>query len=446
MQHDHPATASPEALRHDDDSATLYRFRHRVQRRFDEAILRVCRYALRRLDRGHLRLTLPSGASALLGGARPGADASLELRSYRVFWDAMRRGSIGFADCYMDGAVDTSDLLTLFGFFLDNRQALKSAGRGQFRVRIQDRTYHARRRNTKAGSQRNIEAHYDLGNDFYRLWLDPGMTYSSGLHETPGSTLEAAQNAKYQRIMTALDLVPGHSLLEIGCGWGTFAALAARRGALVTGLTLSRQQLGAARALLAGQGLDQLCEIRLEDYRDTTGTFDRIASIEMIEAVGAENWPAYFSTINDRLAAGGIAVLQAITIAPEVYETYRGKPDFIQRYIFPGGMLPTPDLIRAHAQATGLGYERVTTFAASYARTLSMWRTRFHAAWPRIEALGFDARFKRMWDYYLAYCEAGFASGTIDVGIYRLTKLTGQAGKGKSAAVRVEECAACHTK
>jgi cyclopropane-fatty-acyl-phospholipid synthase len=282
--------------------------------------------------------------------------------------------------------------------------------------------YHRSRSNTRAGSRANISAHYDLGNAFYRLWLDPSMTYSSALYASPHQSLETAQHAKCDRILDALELQSGQRLLEIGCGWGHFAMRAAERGAQVTGLTLSQEQLQEAQSLAERSGQNERTEFRLQDYRDTTETYDRIASVEMIEAVGEENWPDYFKTLHDRLTAGGTAVLQAITIDEAIYDTYRAKADFIQRYIFPGGTLPTHALIEQHAQAAGLTFETVELFGASYAKTLAEWRRNFHAAWPEIAKLGFDERFKRMWDYYLAYCEAGFERGTCDVGIYRLRK------------------------
>ncbi len=371
---------------------------------------------------GRLHVTMPSGASAFIGGKRAGGEASLVFKSYDVFWQSLRRGTIGFAESYMAGAVETSDLVALFRFFLDNKGALKSAGGGHFRVRAADRMFHGARANTRDGAKRNIAAHYDLGNAFYGCWLDASMTYSSALYTRPDMTLEAAQQAKIGLILDALELAPGHKLLEIGCGWGAFAAAAIGRGAFVTGLTLSNAQRVAAQARLDGNGLGAQADIRIEDYRDAQGTFERIASIEMIEAVGEENWPGYFAAMHDRLAPGGVAVIQAIVIDPAIYSGYRAKADFIQRYIFPGGMLPTEQHISEHAAAAGLAYERVATFGASYALTLAEWRQRFDTHWPVIEAMGFDARFRRMWTYYLTYCQAGFERGSIDVGVYRLRK------------------------
>jgi cyclopropane-fatty-acyl-phospholipid synthase len=344
------------------------------------------------------------------------------LKSYRVISKVLRRGLLGFAESYIAGDVATDNLLGLFDFFLENEQALGTALPQLSRSGWRDRLFHRRRANSRAGSRRNIADHYDLGNAFYRLWLDAGLTYSSGIYTSSCASLEAAQEEKYHRILAALDLSRTHSVLEIGCGWGGFAVAAAARAASVRGITISRQQFEEATARVARAGLEGRAHIHLEDYRDTTGSFDRIASIEMIEAVGAENWPIYFQTIADRLKPGGKAVLQAITIKDDLFEGYRANPDFIQRYVFPGGMLPTVKAMRRHAQDSRLEFETLQKFGASYALTLAEWHRRFEEAWPRIAVLGFDERFRRMWDYYLSYCRTGFERGTVDVGLYRLAK------------------------
>jgi cyclopropane-fatty-acyl-phospholipid synthase len=281
---------------------------------------------------------------------------------------------------------------------------------------------HRLHRNTREGAKRNIQAHYDLGNAFYREWLDPTMTYSSALFES-GMTLEEAQRNKWRRIAEELGLKPGDHILEIGCGWGGFAIFAAREyGAQVTGLTLSQEQYEFARAAVARESLGNLVDIRLQDYRDVQGSFDRIVSIEMFEAIGEKQWRQYFDVCRERLKPGGMAALQIITIADERFDAYRRNPDFIQLYIFPGGMLPSPSVLDASARSAGLGIETMRTFAQSYAETLKEWRARFDDAWPRIAPLGFDERFKRMWDYYLAYCEGGFRAGAIDVAQFKLTR------------------------
>lgn len=322
----------------------------------------------------------------------------------------------------MDGDVDTDDLRGLFYFYLVNEPSITRSFPSLNRTRSRDRRFHTRRRNTHDGSRRNIADHYDVGNAFYRLWLDKSMCYSSGIYTERTTTLEEAQLTKLNRVLSALDLSDGCSLLEIGCGWGAFAEAAARQGAKVRAITISEQQLSAARERIAAARLADRIEVCFEDYRDTTDRFDRLVSIEMIEAVGEENWPLFFKTIADRLRPGGLAVIQAITIREDAFAQYRQNPDFIQRYIFPGGMLPTVELMRQRAAESGLAFETMERFGDSYALTLADWRSRFEAAWPEIAALGFDERFRRMWLYYLNYCEVGFEQGLIDVGLYRLSK------------------------
>lgn len=371
---------------------------------------------------GRLHLTLPSGRAARIGTSSGLNEGEIRIARYRALWKIWRRGALGFAEAYMDGDLDTSDLRGLFDLYYANEAALVSALPGFNATRRSDVRYHAARANTRQGSRRNIADHYDLGNAFYRLWLDESLFYSSGIYREADSTLEAAQREKLACILGALDLSAGASLLEIGCGWGAMAEAAAGRDVRVTAITISAEQLDATESRLAAAGLAPRVDLRFEDYRDTAGTFDRLVSIEMIEAVGEENWPLFFSTVADRLSPDGIAVIQAITIREDAFEGYRRNPDFIQRYIFPGGMLPTVEQMAQRATEAGLAFETVECFGQSYARTLVDWRRRFEAAWPEIEKLGFDERFRRMWLYYLAYCEVGFRRGLIDVGLYRLRK------------------------
>lgn len=366
---------------------------------------------------GGITLTLPSGKRHRLGYDRTGITCDLHLRNFRPVWSAMRRGAVGFAESYMAGDIDSSDITAVMRFYIQNRDALDKAASPVFSKSITDRIFHLMRANTRAGSKRNISAHYDLGNDFYTLWLDPTMSYSSALFEGGTASLEAAQVAKYDLVLDALALEARGRILEIGCGWGGFAEVAAARGHHVTGLTISREQLDYAR-----QRLGDKAEIRFQDYRDTTERFDAIASIEMIEAVGEANWPTYFGVLRDRLKPGGAAAVQAITIDEALYPDYRAKADFIQRYIFPGGMLPTREILAQQAKRAGLQFETVKLFGRDYARTLAMWRERFEAAWASVSALGFDEAFRRRWRYYLCYCEAGFSEGAIDVGVYRFRR------------------------
>jgi cyclopropane-fatty-acyl-phospholipid synthase len=384
------------------------------------------RALLKRLHRlEHGRLTLVTPAKSVLAFGPPGAEPSVSVAIHGV--GVARRivfnGTIGFAEAYMDGDWDCPDLVGLIRLAIANEGALGLDNDGHPVLRFLERVRHTLRRNTRRGSQRNISYHYDLGNAFYAAWLDPGMTYSSALFERPDEDLETAQNRKYRHVAALLALEPGQRVLEIGCGWGGFVDHAvSAHGCHVTGLTLSRQQRDYATDRLRRRGLASRAEIRLQDYRDAGGAFDRIASIEMIEAVGERHWNTYLARLRALLKPGGSAVLQAITIADARFESYRRCPDFIQRYIFPGGMLPSPSVLRQAAERAGFVVETGALFAASYARTLALWQERFQAAWPAIAALGFDRRFKRMWEYYLAYCEAGFRSGTLDVGLYRLVR------------------------
>ena len=379
---------------------------------------------LARTRAGHLILTLPNGRRLDAVGREPGPQAVLHLRRWRSLARLAVQGDLGLALAYRDGDWDSPDLTALLLFGLANEAAWGSLLDGRGPARWMARWLHLVRSNTRSGSRRNIAAHYDLGNAFYRCWLDDSMMYSSALFaDAPTDTLEAAQTRRLDRIVDLLDVQAGDEVLEIGCGWGTLAAtLAKEREARVTGVTLSTEQLAFARERAREWGVAERVDLRLQDYRDVQGRFDRIVSIEMIEAVGEAYWPTYFATLRERLAPGGVAVLQAITIADEHFEGYRRGADFIQRCIFPGGMLPSPRAMQACAERAGLVVEATQCFGPSYARTLVAWRERFLAAWPEIEPLGFDTAFKRLWTYYLCYCEAGFRAGRVDVSLYRLRR------------------------
>jgi cyclopropane-fatty-acyl-phospholipid synthase len=332
---------------------------------------------------GRLSIFLPSGRCIELGNGRGGVEAELHLRSWMPLWRSMRRSAVGFCEGFINREWDSPAPEKVFSFYLQNRESFDRAARLWVRKSQAVRLWHQLRANSRRGAKRNIEAHYDLGNDFYSLWLDPTMSYSSGLFDASIDDLEAAQNAKYNLVAGALELESGHTVLEIGCGWGGFARTAAARGAEVLGITLSREQLAYTRTMAANG-----TRFELMDYRETRGTFDRIASIEMIEAVGEAHWPIYFRTLAERLAPGGVAAIQAITIDEALFPAYRTRADFIQRYIFPGGMLPTPSIIHKHAAEHGLTCSTVQRFGRDYGRTLQLWRERFDAATRRLTLWG----------------------------------------------------------
>jgi cyclopropane-fatty-acyl-phospholipid synthase len=382
--------------------------------------LRLLFSVLQRLRRGRLTLSLPDGRQFVFAGSENGPAATLCVRHPRFVRRAILGGNIGFAESYMDGDWETPDLAALLELICIN-DSIEDVHYPRRLALLANRVWHWLRPNSRRGSRRNIAAHYDLGNEFYRRWLDPSMTYSSAVFPatetaTAPVDLTAAQNNKYRLICEKLALAPGQRLLEIGCGWGGFATFAAREfGAKVTAITVSKEQLDYARARIQREGLGDAVEARFIDYRDLSGTFDRIASIEMFEAVGEKYWPQFFGKVRENLAPGGRAALQIITIADTWFDRYRRSVDFIQRYIFPGGMLPSPTALERETRRAGLILERQEYFGAHYARTLALWNQRFQTAWGEIAPLGFDTRFKRMWEFYLAYCEAGFRARTIDV-------------------------------
>ncbi len=387
---------------------------------------------LEKLQHGTLTLTAPSGEVREFGtraGQAPyGLAANLRILDAQVYKNILRGGDIAFGEMYMQGLVATSDLPVLLKLFVKNRHTIEDALHGSWWGVLLDRVLHLFRRNSKAQARKNIEAHYDLGNDFYKLWLDPSMTYSSALFagtETGSEiSLPAAQEAKYQRVLTQLG--DAKNILEIGCGWGGFAEVASSAGRQVTGLTLSTEQLVYAKERLATLGRTEAADLKLQDYRDE-GTrspqqYDGIASIEMFEAVGESYWPSYFECVARNLKAGGRACIQSITIKDELFDRYRSGTDFIQRYIFPGGMLPSPAAFAQAASSKGLRIVDHFSFGQDYARTLALWRSNFLAKLPEVRALGYPEKFIRMWDFYLAYCEAGFESGDTSVMHFTLEK------------------------
>ena len=375
---------------------------------------------LEKIRHGALRVECPDHSVLLFGdGSEP---VTLSLKNWEPCIAALKSGDIGFAETYIRGDWHTNQLADLLALLIHNRDAIETAIYGTWWGSLIYRLRHLFNRNSRAGSRRNIHAHYDIGNDFYQLWLDPSMTYSSALFTADSATLEQAQQAKYARIFDQLQVGSGSSILEIGCGWGGFAELAARRGAQVTGLTLSTEQRDYAQQRLLNAGLAPQVELRLQDYRDTEGQFDAIASIEMFEAVGESYWDSYFSCVAQRLKQGGRACIQTSTIADKLFARYRTGTDFIQQYIFPGGMLPSPSVFRACAARHGLNVVDECASGLDYARTLALWHQRFQEQETAVQAQGFDLGFIRTWAFYLAYCEAGFRAKSIDLYQFTLQK------------------------
>ncbi|MGZ3403190.1 MAG: class I SAM-dependent methyltransferase [Phenylobacterium sp.] len=358
---------------------------------------------------GSMTFVMPSGLELHIAGAEPGPDARLTIHDFRFIRRALSAGDIGFAEAYMAGEFDTPNLPELLYVFAANWDRQHHVTMGNPLAWTINRIRHALRSNSKQGSKKNIHAHYDLGNAFYDKWLDPTMTYSSAKFDRPDQPLPEAQSAKYRALAQSMGLQAGQSVLEIGCGWGGFAEYAAREvGAKVTAITISEEQFAFAKQRIFEAGLNDRADIRMVDYRDVEGRFDRVASIEMFEAVGERYWPAYFGKINETLVPGGRAGLQIITIKDQYFEEYRSRSDFIQKYIFPGGMLPSEERLKKVTDKAGLTWTGIERFGRDYADTLAQWHRSFDAAWNDIRPLGFDERFRKLWKFYLSYCEAGF--------------------------------------
>lgn len=388
------------------------------------ASLRFAAMVIARFRHGRLDMVLPDGRTLRFEGKEPGPEGELIVHDQKFVRTVASKGDIGFAEAFMDQKFDTPDLATLLEYFTVNFEAAgKFAVGGRLARFFNALRHNLLRSNTKKGSKRNILAHYDLGNDFYARWLDPTMTYSSALFTAKDQALEEAQREKYRSIARNLNLKPGDHVLEIGSGWGGFAEMAAKEfGARVTSITISDAQHAYAVKRIADAGLSDKVEIVLRDYRDLKGQFDAVASIEMFEAVGEEYWPSYFGKIAEVLKPGGRAALQIITIADAYFDRYRQRADFIQHYIFPGGMLPSIARLREETAHAGMDFSVDQMFGKAYARTLGEWAKRFDRAWDKIQGGKFDEEFRRLWLYYLAYCEAGFRTGRINVGQFVLTK------------------------
>lgn len=377
---------------------------------------------LQRMEAGQLDIRLPDGRVFRTKGVNPGYVAELDIHHPDCFARLLREGDLGFSDAYLEGWWSTPDLQAFMDLIHEGHDTVYDAFPGQMFVRAFERLRFWMNRNHRDQARKNISYHYDLGNEFYALWLDPSMTYSSAIFASGQESLEAAQTAKYASMVDRMGVQPGDHVLEIGCGWGGFAEYAAKeRGLKVTGLTISEEQLKYAKQRIENAGLSDVVDLRMQDYRDSDGQFDGIASIEMFEAVGQKYWPAYFKTVHDRLKPGAKATLQIITVADKRWTVYKRGVDFIQKHIFPGGMLPSPSVLRQQAEMAGLAVVNSIEFGDSYDQTLRRWRETFNARWDEVQVMGFDDRFHKMWNFYLTTCAGAFKAGTCDVTQITLT-------------------------
>ena len=378
---------------------------------------------LNRLEYGQITLEMPNGVKRQFVGNSAGPNARISINSNRFFPRILLHGEIGFAEDYFEGVWDTPDLQALLDLLVANSDQLRSGLRKTKIVGALESIRHRLRSNSKRQARKNISYHYDLGNDFYSLWLDETMTYSSGLFDPSGISLVDSQARKYDAVANSIGANGDSNLLEIGCGWGGFAEHVAKtRGSKVTGLTISQEQYDFAKKRIFKAGLSEKVDIVLRDYRDEQGQYDGVASIEMFEAVGEEHWQTYFDTVRNRLKPQAKATIQTITIADDRFEKYRNQVDFIQKYIFPGGMLPSPQVFTQQADLAGLSITENLAFGQDYSQTLRIWSDQFNAAWPSIQKFGFDDRFRRMWNYYLAACAASFRYENTNVIQFTLTK------------------------
>jgi cyclopropane-fatty-acyl-phospholipid synthase len=370
----------------------------------------------RKLEHGRLDVVLPDGRRFRAEGPKAGPVAEMDVHDPDLFARLIREGDLGFSEAYLDGGWSTPDLQAFMDLVHHDNDSIYNGYPGMGLVRAYEKLRFWLQSNTKGQARKNISYHYDLGNDFYALWLDDTMTYSSALFLTGQESLERAQIQKYASMVDQMGAKPGDHVLEIGCGWGGFAEYAAKeRGLKITGLTISKEQRDYAVERMRRAGLSDRVEIRLQDYRDETGTYDGIASIEMFEAVGEKYWPVYFRTLRERLKPGANATLQIITVEDRRWEVYKRGVDFIQKFIFPGGMLPCPRVLRAEVERAGLRVARSIEFGESYSQTLRRWHQTFNERWDEIALHGFDDRFRRMWNFYLTSCAATFHSGNCDV-------------------------------
>ncbi|GFE66659.1 SAM-dependent methyltransferase [Litoreibacter roseus] len=376
-----------------------------------------------KLTYGRLDIKLEDGRVFRAEGAKPGPIAEFTVHNNDLFARLIREGDLGFCDAYLDDWWSTPDLQALMDLVHADNEDVYDGYPGMGLVRAYEKLRFWMQANSRKQAKKNISYHYDLGNEFYDIWLDDTMTYSSAFFKTGQESMEKAQTQKYASMIDEMGAQPGDHVLEIGCGWGGFAEYAAKeRGLKVTGLTISQEQHDYAVDRIRKAGLEGQVEIKMQDYRDEKGTYDGIASIEMFEAVGEKYWPVYFNAVRDRLKPGKNATLQIITVEHRRWAVYKRGVDFIQKYIFPGGMLPSPKVLRDEIARSGLNLKHSIEFGESYSQTLRRWHETFNARWDEVAELGFDARFRRMWNFYLTSCAATFWSGNCDVTQITMTR------------------------
>tara|TARA_B100001540_G_scaffold310509_1_gene328399 strand:+ start:903 stop:2096 length:1194 start_codon:yes stop_codon:yes gene_type:complete len=390
---------------------------------FSNSIERLAINFLSRNNYGEIYVTFPSGIVRNFIGNLQGHKADIKFNNYKLIYKLFKNGSIGFAESYMDGDFETQNLSNLLLFAHQNELSYLNKKKANFVNNFSIKLHHYLNKNTKKGSKKNIYHHYDLGNNFYKYWLDESMTYSSALFKNKTDDLNKAQINKYSEIVDQLKLNDNSKLLEIGCGWGGFSTFVAKNyGSKVKAITISKQQYEFTANKIFKEGLNDRVTLEMCDYRDVKEKFSHIVSIEMFEAVGKEYWRTYFDKLKNSLSDNGLASLQIITIKDEKVDYYQNNPDFIQQYIFPGGVLPSKNQIKKITNQIGLKCNEFKSFGQSYAKTLKLWNNQFQLSWEELSTMGFNLRFKRMWEYYLSYCEAGFTNGSTDVSHFLLNK------------------------
>ena len=390
---------------------------------FDNSMQKIADNFLIKLKKGDLSVIYPSGENRLFSGDKSGYSADIKLNNYKIFSKLLRKGATGFAESYMDGDFETSDLSKLLLFGNDNETDYLQTKTDKSFIDYYVKIKHYLNENTKYKSKKNIEYHYDLGNNFYKYWLDQSMTYSSAIFPTKECDLFSAQINKYKQIAEPMNLNENSNLLEIGCGWGGFSAYVAKNfKTKVKAITISREQFEFASQHILDEGLNEKVTIEMRDYRDIKERYSSVASIEMFEAVGKKYWSTFLKVIQNSLTHDGIASLQIITIDDKKAKKYQNTPDFIQQYIFPGGVLPSKIQLETLSNEIGMSIVELNNFKNSYAKTLQIWNHKFQDSWPDIAAQGFSLRFKKMWEYYLSYCEVGFLTGATDVSQFILKK------------------------